>query len=271
MNLFFQPFPTTQQQTVAGPSSTPAQQLVAPMDVGGGSTLVPAQQPQQQNPLALMDQLTNTPTDPQLASSPHTVLPAATATLPSAAGAAPTQSVYGVSSPHIGGVGALPGGVGNLEDRSVRRSLLVEYYRYLYRFIPVLLPPDHLESLVSTFDARSPFLLALQCILPLLRDEEQPPGPLHGLGGSGLNFGSPEKKAYVREVTAICQRRATEAIDLALERAEEADHDADAGQRGRSGSNTTQNQQGASQASTKIILEVVQALCVLIIYEVSHR
>ena len=130
-----------------------------------------------------------------------------------------------------------------LSEPSARRSLLIDYYRYIYRFIPVLLPPEHLETLVESFGPNSPFLLALQCILPLLRDEEQPPGPLHGLNGSGLNFGSPEKKQRVREVTSYYQRQTSEAIENALEKADEAEGPA-------------------------AILEVIQALCVLIIYEV---
>lgn len=132
-----------------------------------------------------------------------------------------------------------------LSEPSARRSLLIDYYRYIYRFIPVLLPPEHLETLVQSFGPNSPFLLALQCILPLLRDEEQPPGPIHGLNGSGLNFGSPEKKKRVRETTSYYQRQTSEAIENALEKADEAEGPA-------------------------AILEVIQALCVLIIYEVCR-
>ncbi len=130
----------------------------------------------------------------------------------------------------------------SLQDPGYRRSLLVDYYRYLYRFIPVLLPTESLEDFVQSFGPDSPFLLTLQCILPLLRDEEQPPGPLHGLGGSGLNFGSSEKKKRVRDLTMFYQRQASDAIDAALEKADETE-------------------------SPAAILEVIQALCVLIIYE----
>lgn len=131
------------------------------------------------------------------------------------------------------------------DDPVSRRALLVDYYKYLYRFIPVMPPPSQLDASAATMSASSPFLLALQCVLPLLQDEEQPPGPLHGLAGGRLNFGTAEKKHRVREITQYFERMATEAIDKVLEREDS--------ERGGEGT-----------------LEVIQALCVLTIYEVSR-
>ncbi|GAC71862.1 hypothetical protein PANT_5c00110 [Moesziomyces antarcticus T-34] len=127
------------------------------------------------------------------------------------------------------------------ESGSVR-ALLTDYYRYLYRFIPVLPPPKHIDVLIKYFSPDSAFIYALQCVLPLLRDEIQPIGALHKLSGQGINFGSEEKKAALRERTLAYERKATDGLDHLLE---QADTD-DTGEK---------------------MLEAVQTLCVLVVYE----
>lgn len=122
------------------------------------------------------------------------------------------------------------------------KALLVDYYRYLYRFIPVLPPPKHIGVLATFFKPDSAFIYALQCVLPLLRDEIQPIGALHKLSGQGINFGSEEKKAALRERTLSFERKTTDGLDRLLE---QADGD-------ETGEKT---------------LEAVQTLCVLVVYE----
>lgn len=123
-------------------------------------------------------------------------------------------------------------------------GLIDDYYRYLYRFIPVFLSPAYKELGAGLSTTQSPFLLALQCILPLLRDEEQKP---NATMGQALNFGTSEKHARVRDVTTYFERAASEAIDTALERIEAPDVDA--------------------KTQLAMALEVIQALCVISIYE----
>nr|CDI53435.1 putative protein [Melanopsichium pennsylvanicum 4] len=122
------------------------------------------------------------------------------------------------------------------------KALLVDCYRYLYRFIPVLPPPKHIETLAKYFQPDSAFIYALQCVLPLLRDEIQPIGALHKLSGQGINFGSEEKKAALRERTLNFERKAIDGLDTLLEQAD--------------GDETGEK-----------ILEAVQTLCVLVVYE----
>ncbi|KAJ1033035.1 hypothetical protein NDA16_000314 [Ustilago loliicola] len=122
------------------------------------------------------------------------------------------------------------------------KALLIDYYRYLYRFIPVLPPPKHIEVLTKFFKPDSAFIYALQCVLPLLRDEIQPIGALHKLSGQGINFGSEEKKVALRERTLNFERKATDGLDLLLEQAD--------------GDETGEK-----------MLEAVQTLCVLVVYE----
>ncbi len=122
------------------------------------------------------------------------------------------------------------------------KALLVDYYRYLYRFIPVLPPPKHIDVLTKFFKPDSAFIYALQCVLPLLRDEIQPIGALHKLSGQGINFGSEEKKAALRERTLGFERKANDGLDNLLEQADDDD----------TGEKT---------------LEAVQTLCVLVVYE----
>jgi len=124
------------------------------------------------------------------------------------------------------------------------QALLAEYFRYIYRFIPVFLAPAHVGSVASAMSPSSPFLLAIQAVIPFLREE-----PLQdGMHPSQVNFGS-AKHERVRETTTRFERMASEAIDEALERIESSSEDA-----------------GTSEAIT---LEVIQALSVLVIYEVS--
>lgn len=122
------------------------------------------------------------------------------------------------------------------------KALLTDYYRYLYRFIPVLPPPKHMDVLAKFFQPDSAFIYALQCVLPLLRDEIQPIGAMHKLSGQGINFGSDEKKAALRERTLAFERKATEGLDQLLEQAD------------------------GDEAGDKM-LEAVQTLCVLVVYE----
>ena len=122
------------------------------------------------------------------------------------------------------------------------RSLLSEYYTYLYRFIPVLPDPRYLDILAGSMTLESPFVLALQCTLPLLRNEEQPLGALHGLSGRGINFGSAEKRDKVKDMISMYERKANEAIDYLTEKAE-------------------------TDANGEMILELIQTLCVMVVYE----
>ena len=122
------------------------------------------------------------------------------------------------------------------------KALLVDYYRYLYRFIPILPPPKHIDVLTKFFKPDSAFIYALQCVLPLLRDEIQPIGALHKLSGQGINFGSEEKKAALHERTLNFERKATDGLDLLLEQAD-------------------------GDESGEKMLEAVQTLCVLVVYE----
>ena len=122
------------------------------------------------------------------------------------------------------------------------RALIIDYYRYLYRFIPVLPPPKHIDVLIKFFKPDSAFIYALQCVLPLLRDEIQPIGAMHKLSGQGINFGSDEKKAALRERTLSFERKANDGLDRLLE---QADVDETGGK----------------------MLEAVQTLCVLVVYE----
>lgn len=122
------------------------------------------------------------------------------------------------------------------------KALLTDYYRYLYRFIPVLPPPKHIDVLIKFFKPDSAFIHALQCVLPLLRDEIQPIGATHELSGQGINFGSDEKKAALREHTLLFERKANDGLDRLLGQAD--------------GDETGEK-----------MLEAVQTLCVLVVYE----
>ncbi|PWN48715.1 hypothetical protein IE53DRAFT_370368 [Violaceomyces palustris] len=128
------------------------------------------------------------------------------------------------------------------------RTILADYYKYLYRFIPVLPSPIHIDTIARTWDSRSPFILALQCVLPMLKGDDSPEvvtGGGQGLGGAPNAYGSSERKRKIKEVTCAIERKASEAIDEMLEKAE-------------------------AQSSGEAILEVIQALCVLVIYEYGN-
>ncbi|KAE8257506.1 hypothetical protein A4X13_0g2303 [Tilletia indica] len=120
------------------------------------------------------------------------------------------------------------------------KILLEDYYKYLHRFIPVLPSPVYIDALTSSWDPQSPFLLALQALLPLVRDEIQPVDALHGRGG--FNFGNAAKKEQVRKVTSHYEKLANEAVERAVDSAD-------------------------GDAKGKVALEVIQALCVLTIFD----
>ncbi|EPQ30610.1 uncharacterized protein PFL1_02134 [Pseudozyma flocculosa PF-1] len=122
------------------------------------------------------------------------------------------------------------------------RSLLIDYYKYLYRFLPVIPGPRYIDILSSAMQPDSSFILALQCVLPLLRNEEQPIGAFHHLGGAGLSFGTEEKRQHLKERTTMMERKANEAIDRLLEQAD-------------------------SDSSGEKYLELIQTLCVMVVYE----
>ncbi|KAK0537205.1 hypothetical protein OC842_001726 [Tilletia horrida] len=122
------------------------------------------------------------------------------------------------------------------------KTLLEDYYKYLHRFIPVLPSPVYIDALTSSWDPQSPFLLALQALLPLLRNEIQPADPLHSKFAGGLNFGNAAKKERVRQITNHFEKLATEAVDRAVEGAD-------------------------GDAKGKLTLGVIQALCVLTIFD----
>lgn len=115
------------------------------------------------------------------------------------------------------------------------RLLLQDFYNLFYRFIPILPGPHYLDQLASTIPPDSPFLLSLQCVLPVIRNE-----PLIPLTASS----EVEKKAHIRMQTAHTAKRTEAAIDALLERVE-----------------------SHPDGEDYHTLEVIQALCMLIIYE----
>ncbi|PWZ02384.1 hypothetical protein BCV70DRAFT_172298 [Testicularia cyperi] len=149
-------------------------------------------------------------------------------------GAVDSAKMYSLTSKSLEAAAAAAGSV---------RTLLIDYYRYLYRFIPVLPAPKHLDTLARYYKPDSAFIYALQCVLPLLRDEIQPVGALHKLSGQGINFGSEEKKAALRERTLSFERKANDGVDNLLEQADRGDSDGEK------------------------ILEAIQTLAVLVVYE----
>ncbi|PWN26072.1 hypothetical protein BDZ90DRAFT_233657 [Jaminaea rosea] len=112
---------------------------------------------------------------------------------------------------------------------------------HLYRFLPVFLPPD----------PESPFILSLQAILPLLSHGEAHEDAENAQvsSSSSASVGA-DRKQQLLQVAAFYERRASEAIEAVLERAE--GHLAN----GKTDSVT-------SQGST---LGVIQALAVLCVY-----
>lgn len=117
------------------------------------------------------------------------------------------------------------------------RQLLTDFYLHLYMFLPVILPPQYMETYVECYSAhRSPFLLALEAILPLLaHDVESEPTE----GPDAFNSSSRQMR---RRAAARFARQAGDAIDDALEAMEE-------------------------QVDWDVLLEILQALAVLSIFE----
>lgn len=123
----------------------------------------------------------------------------------------------------------------NVDKMPATLSLLRDFYRLFYRFIPILPNQTYLNKLASSMPLDSPFLLALQCVLPLLLNE-----PLIASPSTNME----EKKAHIRTQSAYFSKKTELAIDAVLERVE------------------TRTQEEDYQT-----LEVIQALCLLIIYE----
>ncbi|CAO1634611.1 unnamed protein product [Parajaminaea phylloscopi] len=142
--------------------------------------------------------------------------------------------------------------------RSVH-SILLGYYNHLYRFIPVFLPPRYIDVMAARYSYDSPFILSLQAILPLL--EQAPPGSQmtgqtadsglgFGMHPGGSHTGTRTPSEQLLQVTSYYERRASEAIEAVLERAES--HMA-------VGKADSVNSQGST-------LGVIQALAVLCVY-----
>lgn len=117
------------------------------------------------------------------------------------------------------------------------KSLVKDYYTHIYRFIPVLPDPKFSDALSNCIQAGSPLLLSLQCVIPILRDQTLLP--------QQQPYTTPEaKKDAIRAEALFYAKQAYDAIDEVLERVEQE-----------------QDKEDAS------ILEVIQALCILVIYE----
>ena len=115
------------------------------------------------------------------------------------------------------------------------QALLTDFYRLFFCFVPILPDSRYLDQMASTMASDSPFLLALQCVLPIIRNE-----PLIATAASSEE----EKKASIRTQASYFARKAESAIDAVLESIE-----------------------GRPEADDYHTLEVIQALCLLIIYE----
>ncbi|MCO5565232.1 hypothetical protein L7F22_018905 [Adiantum nelumboides] len=117
------------------------------------------------------------------------------------------------------------------------KSLVKDYYTHIYRFVPVLPDPKFIDALTNCIQPGSPLLLSLQCVIPILRDQTLLP--------QQQPFATPEaKKDAIRAEALFYAKQAYDAIDEVLERVEQE-----------------QDKEDAS------ILEVIQALCILVIYE----
>jgi len=125
------------------------------------------------------------------------------------------------------------------------RTLIEDYYKYLHRFVPVLPSPQHIDALVSLWKPQSPFLLALQTVLPYLRNEIQPADPFHGQLAGGLNFDDAAKKERMKITTSHFEKLANEAVDQALENVD-------------------------GDATGMVALEVIQALCVHTVFDYGN-
>ncbi|UZJ55400.1 hypothetical protein CBS101457_004720 [Exobasidium rhododendri] len=115
------------------------------------------------------------------------------------------------------------------------KELLTHFYTYFYRFVPILPNATHIDQIATTISAESPFVLAMQCVLPIIRDE-----PLVATNSAN----DTEKKAHIRTQSSYFAKRAESAIDAILERMETRPEEED-----------------------YHTLEVIQSLCLLIIYE----
>jgi hypothetical protein len=93
----------------------------------------------------------------------------------------------------------------------------------------------YLDHLASTIPLDSPFVLALQCVLPVIRNE-----PIVATSSTS----EIEKKAHIRTQASYFAKKAESAIDAVLERVDSRPEEED-----------------------YHTLEVIQSLCLLIIYE----
>lgn len=123
----------------------------------------------------------------------------------------------------------------NMDKIPATIALLKDFYRLFYRFIPILPNQTHLDKLALSMPSDSPFLLALQCVLPLLLNEPMIASPCSNVE---------EKKTHIRTQSAYFSKKTELAIDAVLEKVE----------------NRTEEEDYQT-------LEVIQALCLLIIYE----
>lgn len=142
-------------------------------------------------------------------------------------------------------------------------NILLSYYRSLYRFIPVFMPPEYIDVMSRRLSMDSPFILSLQAIMPLLHNTEAEGDGSDSSGvsqskesahGPTLGFGASERRKQLLELTSYYERRASEAIESVLERAES--HMA-------RGMGDTVDGQGST-------LGVIQALAVLCVYHYGN-
>jgi len=152
-------------------------------------------------------------------------------------------------------------------SRASRVALLAEYYKSLYRFIPVVLPasvPGHLEILEQKLPPteESPLLLSLQAILPLLRERNNPGQKSPEGNVSKDEEKSQTRKRMLRVQAAWYERKATDALESILERADNEGGDTEMGNPD-SHFTSGERSKGGEGAAT---IEVIQALCVLTIY-----
>lgn len=178
--------------------------------------------------------LTDIMSAPRAPDSTHNVPPPQPLSAPVSQSERPTmQSLNQQTTPSINAE-SIPSGL------SHTRKLLTDFYLRLYCAIPVLLPAEHLEAYVEWYSSHpyhaSPFLLALEAILPLLSEEvEREPSD----GPDAFDCPARQRR---RKTTYLYARRATEAIDDILETIE-------------------------NNADWGSVLEVLQALAVLSIFE----
>lgn len=122
-----------------------------------------------------------------------------------------------------------------IDNPPATKTLLSDFYSLFFRFVPIMPDAEHLDHLSCNMPSDSPFLLALQCVLPIIRNEPLVPAPASN---------EEEKKAHIRTQAAYFAKRAESAIDGMLESIETR-----------------------PEGEDYHTLEVIQALCLLIIYE----